>query len=103
MQLGNDVFVFKYPVRCKKKFKILIIFIEINVNACLLCAHPVMKSIILHTPRTNIQLRVSYALSFYVSADFGFSHFEDLKSTFSHRSISPPEVWIKECQVLGSQ
>jgi len=32
MQIGNEFFVFKYPVTCKKKYKIHIIFIEINVN-----------------------------------------------------------------------
>ena len=36
-----------------KNFKIHINFIEINVNVCLLCAHRVMASIILHTRRPN--------------------------------------------------
>jgi len=31
------------------------IFIEINVNFCLLCAHHVMKGIILHSRRPNSQ------------------------------------------------
>jgi len=35
MQIGNDSFVFKYPVTCKKIFKIHINFIEIIVNVCL--------------------------------------------------------------------
>ena len=34
-----------------KNFKMQINFIEINVNVCLLCAHHVMTSIILHTRR----------------------------------------------------
>jgi hypothetical protein len=34
-----------------KNFQILIIFIEVNVNVCLLCAHHLMTSIILHTRR----------------------------------------------------
>jgi hypothetical protein len=38
-----------------KYFQILIIFIEININVCLLCDHHVMKSIILHTRRSNCQ------------------------------------------------
>jgi hypothetical protein len=42
-------------LQVKKKFQILIIFIEINVNVYLLCAHPVMTSIILHTRRPNFQ------------------------------------------------
>ena len=32
-----------------KNFQILKIFIEINLNFCLLCAHHVIKSLILHT------------------------------------------------------
>jgi len=35
MQIGNDFLVFKYLVTCKKNYKILIIFIEININICL--------------------------------------------------------------------
>ena len=41
-----------------------------------------MTSIILHTLRPNCQWKVCYALGFYVAADFLFSHFEELKSTF---------------------
>ena len=39
----------------KKNLNFQINFIEINVNVCLLCAHHVMTSIILHTRRPNIQ------------------------------------------------
>ena len=35
MQIGNDSFVFKYPVRFKKNLKIHINFIAINVKVCL--------------------------------------------------------------------
>ena len=55
MQIGIDSFVFKYPVTYKKNFKIHINFIKFNVNVCLLCAHHVMTSIILHTRRPNCQ------------------------------------------------
>jgi len=65
-----------------KNFKILIIFIEINVNVCLLPRQHVMTSIILHTRRPVCQSKVGYALGFYVSVNFLFSHFEVLKSTF---------------------
>jgi len=82
MQIENDSFVFKYPVTCKNNFKILINIIEINVNVFLVCAHHVMTSIIIHTRRPNCQYNVCYALGFYVSADFHFSHFEKQKSTF---------------------
>jgi len=53
-----------------KIFKFFIIFIEINVIVCLLCAQNVITSIILHTRRPNCQYKVCYALGFYVSADF---------------------------------
>jgi len=53
MVIGNDFFVFKYPVKCKKKFQIFIIFIEIYV--WLLYANPLMTSIIFHTRRLNTQ------------------------------------------------
>ena len=42
-------------LRVKKNFKIHINFTVINVNVCLLCAHHVMISIILHTRRPNCQ------------------------------------------------
>ena len=42
-------------LRVNNKFQIQINFIEINVNVCLLCAHHVMASIILHTRRSNYQ------------------------------------------------
>ena len=80
MQIGNDSFVFKYSVTCIQKFKIHINFIEINVSFCLLCAVRVMTSIILHTRRPVNKKSVTH-LDF-VSADFHFSHFEKLKSTF---------------------
>ena len=57
----------------KINFQILILFIEINVNVCLLCDHHLMKGIILHTRKPTCQLKVSYALGFSVSADFYFA------------------------------
>jgi len=81
MQIGKT-FVFKKPVMCKKHFTIHINFIEININVCLLCALHAITSIILHIRRPNCQQKVCYALGFYVSADFHFSHFEKQKSTF---------------------
>ena len=56
MQIGNDSFVFKYPVTCKQKIsKNYINFIEFNVNVSLLCAHHVMTSILLHVRTPNSQ------------------------------------------------
>ena len=57
----------------KKNFQILILFIEINVNVCLLCDHHLMKGIIINTRRPTCKLKVSYALGFSVSADFFFA------------------------------
>ena len=82
MQIGNESFAFKIRLRVNKKFQIHKNFIKVNVNVCLLFAHNVMTSIILHTRITNCQYNVCYAHGFYVSADFHFSHFEKLKSTF---------------------
>ena len=65
--------MFKYPVICKKNFQILILFIEINVNVCLLCDHHLTIGINLHTRRPTCQLKVSYALGFIVSSDFFFA------------------------------
>ena len=38
MQIGNDYFLFKYHVMCKKKFQNSHYFIDINEKVCLLCA-----------------------------------------------------------------
>jgi len=67
-------------LRVYKNFKIHITFIEINVNVCLLCAVHVMTSIILHTRRPVNGKTVTHLV--FVSADFHFSHFEKVKSTF---------------------
>jgi len=103
MQIGNDYFVFKYPVTFKKNFKIHIYYIEINVNVCLLCALHVMTSIILHTRKPNCQEKVCYALGFYVSADFIFSILRSWKARFSHHFISPIELCTNGIKVLGGQ
>ena len=39
MLIGNDFFVFKYPVKCTK-IQILNMFIKIKVTVWMLCAHP---------------------------------------------------------------
>ena len=66
---------FKYPIECKIKLNIFIIFNYIKVNFWLLWAHPLMTSIILHSPRPNTQEIVSYVLGFCVSADVHISQF----------------------------
>ena len=45
----------KIHVYVQKKILTHIIFIEINVNVCHLCAHDVMTIIILYTRRPNCQ------------------------------------------------
>jgi len=66
-----------------KKIQILKTIIEININVCLLFDHHIMKGIILHTRRPKCQKKVCYALGFYVSADFRFSHFRSWKAQHS--------------------
>jgi len=53
MQIENDFFEFNYLVKYKKKFQNSQYLFEIYINFLLLCAHPLMTSIILHPPRPN--------------------------------------------------
>ena len=85
-----------------KNFKIHINLIEINVNICLLYAHNVTKSIIVHTRRTNSQYSQLGAW-FYVSADFIFRILRSSKSRFSHRPISTKELSTNGIYVVGGQ
>ena len=92
MHIGNDPFVFKYPVTCKQKyFKIQIIFIEINLNVCLLCAHHVISSIILHTRRPVNKKSVTHFV-FMFQQTFIFRILRSWKARYSHHSISPNEL-----------
>jgi len=91
MTIGEDFLEYKYPDTLKKISKNLNIFIEITVTVYLFCASPLMtsKSFILED---LTQLNFSYVLGFYVLAEVLFSHFEELKTNFSHRSISLHKV-----------
>jgi len=71
--------VFKYPVKYKKNFQILIIFIEIQVTVWHLFDHALMLSIIFHTRRPINKDNVSYVLEFYVSSDVHFGTFRSWK------------------------
>jgi len=51
-------------------------------NLWLLCALPLISSIIFHSWRPNSQHNVNYVLDFHVPSDVQLSHFEELKSTF---------------------
>ena len=102
MQIGNDSFVFKYPVTCKKNFKIHIHFIEINVNVCILCAHHVITSIILHTRSPVNKISVTH-LVFMFRLTFIFRILRSWKARFSNHSISPNEFCTHEIKVVGVQ
>jgi len=99
MQIGYDFLVFKNPVICKKNFQIPIIFIEINVNVCLLCDHHKMKAITLHTRRTNCLKKTVTHLVFMYQLIF-ISYFEELKRHFSRRSISHSMYVLKSFRCL---
>ena len=77
-----------------KKFQILIIFSEISVTVWLLCAHPLMTSIIFHTLRLNTQENVSYVLGFYVTADDFFSPFFGAKKHVFHIAPFRPTIYV---------
>ena len=68
-------------LRVTNNFLILIIFIEINVNVCLLCDH-VMKGIILHTRRPNCQYKTVIHLVFEFQLIFFFRILRILKARF---------------------
>jgi len=77
------------------------IHIQINVSDFII--NPVMVGIIFHTRIPYTQENASYVLGFYVSSDVHFSHFEELKITFSPCSFSLHELSNKEFRVLRSQ
>ena len=89
MQIGNDSFVFQYSDTHKQKISnFTLILLKLIYPLSIMCSPP-NASIILHTRRHNCQLKVCYALGFYVSTDFHFSHFGSLKARFSHHSFRP--------------
>ena len=77
-----------------QKFQILIIFIEIKENVCLLYAHHVMTSIILHIRRPNCQWKFCYALGFYVSADYSFFSFSWAEKQVFHIVPFRPTMYV---------
>jgi len=62
-----------------------------------------MTSINFLTRRPNTQENLSYLLEFYVSSDVHFSHFEELKWSFSQCSISLHELCTNDFLVSGCQ
>ena len=90
MQIGNDSFVFKYPVTCKQKIsKNYINFIEFNVNVYLICANHVMTCIILHTRRPNCQKKSVTHLVFMFQLTFIFAFWEAEKHVFHITPFRP--------------
>ena len=89
-------------LRVIKKFPNSHYFFEINVKVLLLCAQLVMTSVIRHSQRLNCQYKVCYAHGFMFQLIF-FRILRSWKARFSHRSISPHEVWTKEVHVLGGR
>ena len=86
--IGNDFFVLNTRLSVNKKCPNSLYFYWNLGSLLTFISPPLMISIIVHTRRPNTQQNVSYLLDFYVSANIHFSHFEELKSTFLHRSIS---------------
>ena len=80
-------------------FQILIIFIEINVNVCLLCAHHVMEGIILHIVDLTVN-KMSVTHLAFMFRWFSFRILRSWKARFSHRSISPRRYVLKSFRCL---
>ena len=75
-----------------KNIQILIIFIEIDVNVCLLCAPHVMKSIILHTRRPVNKKSVTRLFLCFGWLSF-FAFWEAEKHVF-HIAPFPPKSYV---------
>jgi len=85
-----------------KNFQILKIFIEINLNFCLLCAHHVIKSLILHTRDLTVNKKsVTHFVSCF-SWFYFFAFWVAEKHVF-HIVQFCHEVCTKEYQGLGGQ
>ena len=79
-------------LRVNKNFKIPINFIEINVNVCLLCAHRVMTSLILHTRRPVNKKSVTH-LVFIFELTF-FSAFREAEKHVFHITPFRPTSYV---------
>jgi len=92
-------------LRVNKKFQNSHFFIEININVCVLCAHPVMTSIILHTRRPNSQWKVCYAHGLYVSADFFFAFWGAEKHVYHNPTFCATRYVLKSfrCQEISNR
>ena len=73
------------------------------VNRRLLCAHPLMTSIIFHPRRPNTQENVSYVLDFLFQLMLNFRILWSWIARFSHRFISLYELCTKDYRVFGWQ
>ena len=89
--------------RLKKFFHILNISIEISTTLWLLCAQPLISSIIFHTRGPNTQDNINYVLDLYVPMLFIFRILKCLKAHFSHLSISLYLLCTNDYRVFGGQ
>ena len=103
MLFGDDNFVFKYPVKGKKKFYVVNILIEISEIIWLLCSQPLIPSVVFHTHGHNTQVNVSYVLHFHVQLMSIFRILRNWKARFSHLSISLYVLRTKEYRVFGGE
>ena len=87
-------------LRVKKNFKNHINFFEFNVNVCLLCAHHVMTSIILHTRRPNCQKCLLRTLFLCFSWLSFFAFWEAEKHVFHITPFRPPRYVLMRLKWL---
>ena len=87
-------------LRVNNNFKFLNIYFEINVKICLLCVHPVMTCIILHTRRTNCQWKVCYAFGFVFSWFSFFAFWGAEKHVFHISPFRPTRYVLKSYRYL---
>ena len=66
MLFGNDNFVFKYPVKCKKSFSFSIFLLNFRKPFDFYALNTLILSIVFHTQGPNTQDNVNYVLDFCV-------------------------------------
>ena len=80
-------------------FQIFIIFIEINENVCLLCAHHVMTNIIVHTRKPVNKMSVTQ-LVFMFQLILFFRILRSWNARFSHLSFRATRYVLKSFRCL---
>jgi len=83
--IGNVFFEFRNTVLCEGIiFTYTSLFLETKKSFSLLFSKNLMKSIKFHIRGFNAQGNISYVIDHYVSTDFLFQHFGELKSKHFH-------------------